>query len=122
MKKITAYECDHCGRYLKTKKSIINHEAICFKNTTTKSCITCKNLCIKMCVDGVAISENEELILMNKVPDTYDIISGNDMECDYPFLKEEYQYLYNAEAESYCGSIKCVLKKLRTNCNKHQLK
>ena len=43
MKTITAYECDHCGRYKKTKRVIKDHEPICFKNPESKSCITCVN-------------------------------------------------------------------------------
>ena len=38
------YECEHCNKVLrKTKKGIDNHEAKCFSNLATKSCITCEN-------------------------------------------------------------------------------
>jgi len=42
--KITAYECVHgCGKYLKTKKSIVNHELYCFWNPARKACMSCGN-------------------------------------------------------------------------------
>jgi len=41
MKEIKAYQCDHCVKYLKTKHLIKKHEARCFYNPATKSCITC---------------------------------------------------------------------------------
>ena len=42
MKKITAYECEYgCGKYLKTKASIIKHEITCFYNPDRKACQSC---------------------------------------------------------------------------------
>ena len=43
-KRITVYECEYgCGRYLKTKKCIENHEKRCFFNPVMKACATCGN-------------------------------------------------------------------------------
>jgi hypothetical protein len=52
MKEITAYECEHCGKYLKTKKSIKAHEPICFNNPQSRSCITCNNFSTYWVEDG----------------------------------------------------------------------
>jgi hypothetical protein len=38
---ISVYQCDHCGFYKKTKKSVQEHEKRCFRNPATKSCATC---------------------------------------------------------------------------------
>lgn len=43
-RKLTMFECEHCLKVLrKTQKGIDNHEAKCFSNVATRSCITCKN-------------------------------------------------------------------------------
>lgn len=45
MNEIKAYSCEHCNRYYKkTKKSVENHEQICFSNPKRKACQTCGNL------------------------------------------------------------------------------
>lgn len=42
MIQITAYLCDHChNKVLKTKSGMKTHEAKCFFNIATKSCVTC---------------------------------------------------------------------------------
>lgn len=41
MKEITAYACDFCKKYSKSKSTIKSHERICFHNPVTKSCATC---------------------------------------------------------------------------------
>lgn len=41
MKEITAYACDFCKKYSKSKSTIKSHERICFHNPLTKSCATC---------------------------------------------------------------------------------
>ena len=43
MKKIQAYECDHCGNVYKSLY-IKQHEPVCFHNPETQSCATCKGL------------------------------------------------------------------------------
>lgn len=35
-KKITAWQCEYCNRYRKTKRSITRHEKICFHNPDRK--------------------------------------------------------------------------------------
>ena len=55
-RKLTMFECEHCLKVLrKTQKSIDNHEAKCFSNVATRSCITCENYCDNYCG---AIREN----------------------------------------------------------------
>ena len=40
--KITAYSCKFkCRKVLTKKRSMIEHEEICFKNTKSRSCATC---------------------------------------------------------------------------------
>ena len=122
MKQITAFECEYCGKILKTKYAMKEHEPKCFKNPESKSCIICKFLDIKGCIDGKPITDKEQLILEGKVEGTFTVRSGFDEECDYNELNDEYKYLDNIEAESYCNSFKCVLKKLRTKCPRHAAK
>jgi len=118
MKKITAFECEFCKRILKTKQAMKVHEPKCFKNPASKSCLTCKSLALRSCIDGKPVTDNEELILQFKVEGTYHVCIGY-MEADYNELNEEYQYLYNAEVENYCLAQKMILTKLKTNCNYH---
>ena len=48
MNEIKAYSCEHCNKYYKkTKKSVENHEEICFANPKRKACQTCSNLGLK---------------------------------------------------------------------------
>ena len=48
MKEIKAYSCEHCDKYYKkTKKVVEKHEAICFSNPVRKACQTCDNLGLK---------------------------------------------------------------------------
>lgn len=48
MNEIKAYSCEHCNRYYKkTKKSVENHEQICFSNPKRKACQTCGSLELK---------------------------------------------------------------------------
>lgn len=41
MKKINAYQCDFCRKYLKTKGAMKNHESYCFANPEKKACRSC---------------------------------------------------------------------------------
>lgn len=41
MKEIKAYQCSHCTFYRKTKRSVMEHEDICFKNPANKACASC---------------------------------------------------------------------------------
>jgi len=59
MKTVSAYECDYCGRYGKTKKPILKHEARCYYNPNTRSCGTCFYLNDWQCGRGL-VFENEE--------------------------------------------------------------
>jgi len=43
MQKITAYKCDNCKKVTVTKQGMKKHEAKCFWNPDTKSCMTCDN-------------------------------------------------------------------------------
>jgi hypothetical protein len=43
MKTVKAFQCSFCTFYRKTKKSVIAHEDICFKNPKNKACASCKN-------------------------------------------------------------------------------
>lgn len=48
MNEIKAYSCEHCNKYYKkTKKSVENHEQICFSNPKRKACQTCGSLELK---------------------------------------------------------------------------
>ena len=42
MKEIKAYQCGYCSFYRKTKKSVVEHEKICFSNPVRRACQTCK--------------------------------------------------------------------------------
>lgn len=41
MKEVTCYKCEHCDKVVQTKAYMKKHEAKCFFNTETRSCITC---------------------------------------------------------------------------------
>jgi len=43
MYKIEAYHCSYCRKYSTSKSLIKKHDAICFKNPASKSCVTCDN-------------------------------------------------------------------------------
>lgn len=116
MKKIIAYECDFCGKYLKTKKSIADHEKRCFKNPASKSCITCGNLCKKLFIGERQPTDKEKKILTRTVEGTYETKYHGD-EYSYRELTSEYQYLNDAEDVDYCEGLNKKLDKLRTNCN-----
>jgi hypothetical protein len=118
MKKITAFECEFCKRILKTKQAMKVHEPKCFKNPVSKSCLTCKSLTLRSCIDGNPVTDNEELILQFKVEGTYHTCTGY-MEANYNELNDEFKYLENAEVENYCLAQKMRLIKLKTNCNYH---
>jgi hypothetical protein len=119
MKQITAFECEYCGKILKTKHAMKTHEPKCFVNPESKSCITCQSFVVQNCINGKPISDNEELIMQYKVEGTFHINKG-DMECDDNELNDNYKYLYDSEPENCCNSLKCVLKKLRTQCPRHE--
>lgn len=119
MKTINAFECDFCGKILKTKYWMKQHELKCFRNPETKSCITCKNLCQKPCLNGKPVSKQEELILQFKIDGTYHKCNGV-MECDYNELNNEYSYLNNAQDENCCNAQNVKLVKLKTKCQIHQ--
>lgn len=121
MKAITAFECEFCKKLLKTKPAMKAHELRCFYNPISKSCIICKHLTYKPCIDGKPVTDNEELILQFKAEGTYHVCTGNE-ECDYNELNDEYKYLENAEDENYCLAKKIRLFKLRTNCDYHKCK
>ncbi len=40
-REITAYQCEFCRRRAYTKKTIIKHERICWRNETLRACPTC---------------------------------------------------------------------------------
>jgi hypothetical protein len=45
MKKITAWECEYCGKiYYKSRSSCRSHEQICYWNPGRKACASCGNL------------------------------------------------------------------------------
>jgi hypothetical protein len=44
MNEIKAYSCEHCNKYYKkTKKSVENHEEICFANPINRACQSCQH-------------------------------------------------------------------------------
>lgn len=48
MNEIKVYSCEHCNKYYKkTRKTVENHEKICFSNPKRKACQTCSNLGLK---------------------------------------------------------------------------
>ena len=72
MKEITAYECDHCLKILRTKYGIRRHENRCWKNPAVRSCQTCGHLEDDMtrdemtrvgwiCTEGEATPFSEEI-------------------------------------------------------------
>lgn len=42
-RKLIMFGCDYCKELRKTDKGIKNHEAKCFLNPATRSCLTCKS-------------------------------------------------------------------------------
>lgn len=45
MKPISGYLCDHCGRFFKTERGVLNHENICNKNPVNDAqCFHCEHL------------------------------------------------------------------------------
>ncbi|MBP7210976.1 MAG: hypothetical protein KBA02_07270 [Paludibacteraceae bacterium] len=118
MKKVVAYECEYCKKYMKSRSHMKEHEQKCIKNPDSKSCITCKHLGMVMCLNGIALTKEENDIFGFKVKGTYHLT--NDVE-DYgiPVLNDEYSYLYNADPNNYCTSQCKSLNKLTTNCKYH---
>ncbi len=53
LKKITAYECEHCGRLFKTDKNY--HEIECKHDPSGRSCTTCIFNCEKKSKQGTNI-------------------------------------------------------------------
>ena len=43
-KKVTRYYCDFCGIGMGSAKNMRRHEERCFKNTVSRSCITCQHV------------------------------------------------------------------------------
>ena len=43
MYEVKAYHCSYCKKYGLSKSNIKSHEANCFRNPTTRSCVTCAN-------------------------------------------------------------------------------
>ena len=41
MKEVQAYQCDHCGKIYKRKKTCTSHEYRCYFNPRTMSCASC---------------------------------------------------------------------------------
>jgi len=116
MKTVTAYECDHCGRYKKTKKSIKDHEPICFKNPESKSCITCEHLCQKGFVRNMRLTDQEEKILNFEVEGTFYEYGSDEDGSPCIQLNEEYEYLNYVEYDNFCGAKSVRLTKLTTKC------
>ena len=46
MKERKVFECDYCGKFLKTKWGMRNHEPRCFKNPKGINCYRCCHACI----------------------------------------------------------------------------
>lgn len=44
MKKVDAYECDHCAKLIDNKLSCKSHEYRCYFNPRTRSCASCSSL------------------------------------------------------------------------------
>lgn len=120
MKPIKAYQCDFCNKILKSRSGMKSHEDRCFSNPTTKSYITCGNLDSVIMINGRKLTDEEIQIFEYKKEGTYTMEWDRDPEGDgmeYPVLNDQYKYLYEAEAESYCNGKKSILKKLTTKCD-----
>lgn len=48
MKERKAFQCEFCNKIYLTKKTARAHEARCFKNPKSRSCITCKNFGVEV--------------------------------------------------------------------------
>ena len=120
MKKVTAYKCEFCNKLLNSYSGMKSHEDKCFKNPKSKSCITCKNFDFIPILNGKQLTPNEVKILEFKQEGTYTLVWDRDPEGDgieYPVLKEQFKYLYEAENENFCYSHCKTLLKLKTQCD-----
>jgi len=43
MEEITAYACDYCRKFYKSKSSAKRHEKTCYHNPNNRACLTCKH-------------------------------------------------------------------------------
>ena len=121
MQEVKAFICDHCKKIYRQKSRARDHEAVCFYNRESKSCITCKNLTSAPYVNSKKLTDHEHQILMFMVEGTYHVVKVN-MECDYNELNEEYSYLNDAEDRTFCKAYNCSLPKLQTKCKLHTTK
>lgn len=120
MKRVTAYKCEFCNKLLNSYSGMKSHEDKCFKNPKSKSCITCKNFDFIPILNGKQLTPNEVEILEFKQEGTYTLEWDRDPEGDgmeYPVLKEQFKYLYEAENENFCYSNCKTLLKLKTQCD-----
>lgn len=122
MKQIKAYRCDFCGKIVKTKAWMEEHELYCFKNPASKSCITCVSLGHCVTVDGRELTEQETLISQFKVEGTYHLVAYPDGDFEIPQneLNDKFKYLENTDIDNYCKDQQCRLHKLRTECKFHE--
>lgn len=121
MKTITAYECEFCKKILKTKRAMKSHEFVCFKNTASKSCITCKSLGRISLANGRRLTDSEEALLRHDVEGSFNVVGDEDGNMHH-LLKDNYKYLYELDQEDYCSDQDIILCKLRTNCNCYNCK
>jgi len=124
MDKVTAYTCKFCPKLLISYSGMNKHEKRCFKNPESRSCLICKNLQNVLMIDGKLLNPEEVKILRHEVKGTYTLDWDTDPDSngdEYPILNDEFKYLYDAVAETYCSAYDCQLKKLRTECERFRV-
>lgn len=69
MYEVKAYRCSYCRKYSTSKSLIKKHDAICFKNPASKSCITCNNFTEDnnyefKCTKGIAFNKRGDKTIL----------------------------------------------------------
>lgn len=83
MYQVNAFHCSFCKKHGLSKSNIKKHETACFRNPTTRSCVTCVNYaqkdekdnfhsrfpfdCTPVCLDGISLMVNESFMELPKV-------------------------------------------------------
>lgn len=100
MKQVIRYKCDFCNYTKATKKTVLKHEIICFKNPASKSCITCSNF-----KTNILLKENGLLLVS---------------ENEYEQSKASSLMIETNDDDEmsirYCSKYQNLNEKLKTNC------
>lgn len=126
-KKVIRYICEHCNKYTKaSKKTVQNHEAICFMNPATKSCAACNNfeLPVLVSVNGV-LKINEAHYKQMLAPQYKDHLQTHEYP-DYHVFDMDYENQTSVNItetyyHNYCHAKGCI-DKLTTNCDSWEAK